>query len=69
MNGIELPVGARYRASVGGEDITVEVVKDVDCFNCAFVDTPIICFGMLCSEDSRKDCTPVLFREVEGGEE
>ena len=69
MNGIELPLGAQYRASVGGRDITVEVVKDPDCSNCAFNETPIICFGMLCGEDSRKDCTPVAFREVKGNSE
>ena len=68
MDGIELPVGSLHKVVVDGRPIVVEVVENWGCTGCVFEGRAVLCFAMLCAE-TRRDHTPVSFREVKGGVE
>lgn len=69
MSTIELPVGARFKATIDNELLSVVVEEADGCKGCVFGTCNSLCIHMRCEGVDRTDFTPVKFVRAKGGAE
>ena len=60
---IELAVGTRFKATIGGEFVSGVVEEGTSCECCAFAECERLCAATVCGRDDRTDRISVIFKK------